>query len=255
MVAARRDLGGERMFAGTAEHQHRKSLRAKAPRHLRIGSRRPALRGTDGAGRERRNGAAIREPEALPPRRDLGRCDFQLGQRICGRQRRALGHGERRAAVDHAGQGPLAPAHIVEQAEPDLAGESGALGNAGEPRRERRFPGARHHQCAAITFGAQARRERAMLGDGEPLARQVPHDALAHPRHVVEQRRHHGGGQHVDWAAGDEIADPHVGNEQDGRRVASLTPGRRHEAIRVAHWCGAVQSAGPLPVTPMPRIS
>jgi hypothetical protein len=69
-----------------------------------------------------------------------------------------------------------------------------------------------------------------MLAQRELLAGEIDDYALAYPRHVVEERRHHRGCQHVDRpgrealmqqlhdrVAANEIADPHVGHDQNGR--------------------------------------
>src|SRR5262249_50745661 len=61
----------------------------------------------------------------------------------------------------------------------------------------------------------------------------VEHDALADARHVVDERRHHGGSQHIDRPPGKtgaeqandrvtahEVADPHVRHDKDGAVVA-----------------------------------
>ena len=84
-------------------------------------------------------------------------------------------------------------------------------------------------RACAVSLRTQPLRQRAMLAQREPPARQIRHDPLADPGHVVEQWRHHGGGQHVDGGrrvsslqqlddamAADEIADPHVRHEQIG---------------------------------------
>ncbi len=92
---------------------------------------------------------------------------FELGLRPFGGQRGALRQRQRAAAVDHARQCLLAEADVVEQAEADLAGEAGALGDAGEERRQRRFPGSRHHQRAC----RNARRRAAPPAPGAGRAR------------------------------------------------------------------------------------
>jgi hypothetical protein len=74
-----------------------------------------------------------------------------------------------------------------------------------------------------------------MLGEGEALARQVDHDGLAHARHVVGQRRAEAGREDIDRTlrkpcveqlhdrmAADEIADPHVGHDQNRLRVRAI---------------------------------
>src|SRR5262249_14411037 len=91
-------------------------------------------------------------------------------------------------------------------------------------------PGPRHDERLAIPFRPQPLGKRAMLAQGETLARQVGDDALAHARHIVEQRRDHRGRQDVDrgaWksllqqlndgVAANEVADPHVGYDQNWR--------------------------------------
>ena len=157
--------------------------------------------------------------------------------RPIGRQRGAFRQRQGGAAVDHARQCLFARTQVIDQAVPHFADKAGADGNARQRRGERRLPGPRHDQRIAITLGAQAGGERAVERQGEALARQVEHDAVADAGHVVEEGRHHGRGQHVDRAAREplieeadhavaahEIADPHIGHDQDrgargGRRL------------------------------------
>ncbi len=120
--------------------------------------------------------------------------------RPIGRQRGAFRQRQGGAAVDHARQRLFARTQVVDEAEPHFADKAGADGDARQRRGERRLPGPRHDQGVAIALGAQARGERAMERQGEALARQVEHDALADAGHVVEEGRDHGGGQHVDRA-------------------------------------------------------
>ncbi len=98
--------------------------------------------------------------------------------------------------------------------------------------RQRRFPGPRHDQRRAVMLGPQP---------GAPASRYWPSgsrrrgrsadDAFAHARHVIEQRGAERGGQKVDRPvrasapaaasppnAAHEIADPHIGDDQDRAR-------------------------------------
>src|SRR5262249_55064430 len=142
----------------------------------------------------------------------------------------ALGQGERGAPIGHAREPALAETQIVDQAEAAFAHEAGAAGEASERWRRAGFPGPRPDGRLAIPFRPQPMGERAMLAQGETLARQVDDDALAHTRHIVEQRRDHRGRQDVDrgaWksllqqlndgVAANEVADPHVGHDQNWR--------------------------------------
>ena len=220
------DLRGEVLFERPADHPDRIAARGEVAHQLGISA--PSLRRTDGARRDHRHRPRVAEPHALAPPPHLFRRHHELRQRPVGGERGALGQRERGAAVDHARQRLLPRTEIVDEAEPHLAEKAGAHGDAGERRRERRLPGPRHDQRVAITLAAQHVGELAMERPGEALARQVEHDPLAHAGHVVEERRDHGGGQHVDRpvrealleephhrVAAHEIADPHVGHDQD----------------------------------------
>ena len=147
----------------------------------------------------------------------------------------AVRHRERRAAVDHARQRPLAPAQIVEQAEADLTDEARALSDARQKRRQRRFPGPRHHQRMAVAFRLEPLRQRPMLGERQALAGEIGDDCLADARHIVGERGHHPRAQHVhrpSWkapvqepdhgVAAHEVTDPHVGDKQDRGAAAGL---------------------------------
>ena len=63
----------------------------------------------------------------------------------------------------HAREAPLARAQIVDQAETGLAEKAGADGDAGKIGRQRRFPGARHHQALAIASRPQPFGQRPVL--------------------------------------------------------------------------------------------
>src|SRR5262249_7656237 len=137
----------------------------------------------------------------------------------------------------------LSETQIVDQAEAAFPHDAGTAGNSSERWRECGFPGPRHDERLAIPFRPQPMGERAMLAQGETLSRQVDDDALAHARHIVEQRRDHRGRQDVDrggwqslvqqlndaWAA-NEVADPHVGYDQNwrfGHQVAAPSCAKR----------------------------
>ncbi len=65
-----------------------------------------------------------------------------------------LGQRQRGAAIDHPVQLLLARAQVIDEAKPHLADKAGTAGNAGEKRRQRGFPRARHDQRVAVAFGA-----------------------------------------------------------------------------------------------------
>ena len=80
---------------------------------------------------------------------------------------------------------------------------------------------------------------RALLAERQPLPWHVPDDALADPRHVVDERGAERGGEHVHRPVGkppaqelnhgvaaDEVADPHVRHQQDGGAIREI--GRAH---------------------------
>src|SRR3989304_8838548 len=89
------------------------------------------------------------------------------------------------AAVDHALQRPFAGTHIGEQTVAKLADEADALWDAGERRRERRLPLARHDQCRCVVLLTQPRREPPLLAKRDSTPRQVPPDGLAQARPVL----------------------------------------------------------------------
>ena len=149
-------------------------LAGQAAGQLRIAGERPSLRRPDGARRQRHRrpvGRRCRSAAASRPPRSAGTtssgCGHSAGRALAVRQR------QRGAAVDHARQRPLAPAQVVEQAEAGLADEPGPLRDAGQKRRQRRFPGARHHQGMAIAFRRKPLRQRAVPAKGQLLARQI----------------------------------------------------------------------------------
>ena len=150
---------------------------------------RPALRGADRAGGQRDDRARL---AARPRRRARPRLSvagtISSGSGHSAGSAAPLGKRQRGACVDHAGQFALAAAHVVEQAEPAFADKAGAHRNAGQERRQRRFPGARHHQRLRVAFLPQLVGRGAVLsGKREPAARQVADDPLPHARHVIEQ--------------------------------------------------------------------
>ena len=84
----------------------------------------------------------------------------------------------------------------------------------------------------------QLRRQAPLLGHRQPAARQVPDDAGADAGHIIDQRGAQGGGQEIDGpvrpallqhahhgVAADEIADPHIGNDQDRPGVVRVLLG------------------------------
>ena len=177
---------------------------ARPSRRARAAARQAA---TSGGGHLELAAAAIRpaapRPSAAPGRRSGRSCAAAR----CSPQRRSLSRPKR-----------------------DFADEAGALRDAGEQRRQRRLPGARHDQGVAVAFARAAAPASARCWAKARRLRGRSHDdALAHARHVVEQRRDHSawsarrpGGcgkralQQLDHrVAAHEIADPHVGHEQD----------------------------------------
>ena len=167
-------------------------------------------------------------PERSRQAAELVRRHLQLGQGPFGGQRRPLGQRQRAHLVDHARQLALARPEVVEEADADLAEEAGPPRDAGQPRRQRRLPFARHDQRLAVTAGAQRAGERPLPGHAQAPPRQVGDDRLAHPRHVIGERRAQAATDHVDRALGiqrpqhlhhrmaaHEIADPDIGYDQD----------------------------------------
>ena len=151
------DLRRQRLFVGAAQHPDRKAVGEQAAGQRGIGRARPAFRRSDRARRQRHDRPAFcSEAATASPGGNLGRRHFQLRHRPVARQSGAGRQRQRGAAIDHARQAALAEAQIVEQEEPRLADEAGALRNAGEKRRQRRFPGARHDQRRAVVFLLEA---------------------------------------------------------------------------------------------------
>ena len=188
----------------------------------------------------------MRAPSATPCRcaeaRDLCGRHAKFRQRPVGRLGPALRQRQHGAAIDHARQRALAEPHVVDEAVAPLSEPAGALRNASEERRQRGLPGARHDQYAAIALAPQPGRQGALLGKREASAREVHHNGLAQPRHVVGQRRAQGGRQHVnrprretrlqefhDRVAAHEVADPHVRHDQNRASV-------RRAAAGISQW-------------------
>src|SRR5262249_50432813 len=124
----------------------------------------------------------------------------------------------------------LAETQIVDQAEAAFAHEAGTAGKSSERWRPRGFPGPRHDERFAIPFPPQPLGKRAMPAPSETPARQGGGDAPSPPPPTIEQRRDHRGRQDVDrgaWksllqqlndgVAANEVADPHVGYDQNWR--------------------------------------
>ena len=226
------DLLRQRLLAGAADHPDVEPALDQQP--CGAGVIGPALGGADRAGRQRHRGAGA-EVVGLPPARDFLRRHDELRHRPFRRQRRAGRQRQRGILVDEAGQGLLAPAHPVDQPESGLAEKAHALGDTGQRRRNRGLPGAGQDEGGSIAPGAQFGCETPLLGQRKPAAGQVPDDPGADARHVIDQRRAQGGHQQVDRAvrpallqdphhrmAADEIADPHIGNDQDRPRVGGI---------------------------------
>ena len=116
------------------------------------------------------------QPVGLPPAADFLGGNPKLRHRPFRRQRGAIRQRQRGVLVDEAGQGLLAPAPSVEQPEPGFADETHPFRNAGQRRRNGRFPGAGQDQRGAVVPGAQLRRQAPLLGHRKPAARQVPDD-------------------------------------------------------------------------------
>ena len=144
------------------------------PRGLRVVG--PAFGGADRARRQRHGGIAA-EPVGLPPAVDFVGRNPKLRHRPFRRQRRAVRQRQRGVLVDQAGQGLFAPAPLVEQPKPGFADETHPFRNAGQRRRNRRFPGPGHDQRGAVVPGAEPPRQPPLLGERQPAARQVPDDA------------------------------------------------------------------------------
>ena len=164
----------------------------------------------------------------------FGHDDFR--QRPVLRQRRVLRQGEGDETVDHALELALAPAHVVDQEKARLAGKAGAFGDAGEERRQRRLPGARHHQSGAVMLGAQALRQRPVLRQRQLSARQIRRQCPCARPACNRAGARTGGGEEIDRPVGEarfqelhhrmaahEIADPHVRDDQD--RACPAGPG------------------------------
>ena len=114
---------------------------------------------------------------------------LEFRQRPVGRLRGAARQRQHGAAIDHAGQLLLPEAHVVEQDETHFAGKAHALRNAGQKRRQRRLPGARHGQRHAIAFSLEPSGEGGLLRQRQPAARQVGDNRLPDARHVVGKGR------------------------------------------------------------------
>src|SRR5258705_291302 len=159
--ASQADWRAARTRAPAAPHDNQKSLGRQPRGCLGEIARRPALGRSHRPRRKGGERAVFGEPEALAPGGDLLGRHLELGQRIIGRQGRAFRQRQRGAAVDHAGQSAFAPAQVVQEAEPELACKSGALGDARQEGGQGGLPGPRHDQHAAVAFPAQPRREGA----------------------------------------------------------------------------------------------
>jgi hypothetical protein len=130
--------------------------------------------------------------------------------------------------IDHARALALAEAQIVQEAKAHLPEPADPLRDAGQKRRQRGLPSARHDQRGAVVPFAEALRQRGVLGVGKALARKVDDDGLPQFGHVVGERRAergredvHGAGRKSgfqklhDRVAAHEVADPHVRDDQN----------------------------------------
>ena len=183
----------------------------------------------------------LAEPAGLPKAAHFVGGNPELRHRPFRRQWGAIGQRQRGILVDEAGQGLLAPAPLVDQAKSGLADEADPFRDTGQRRRDRRFPGAGQDERGAVVPGAELGGQPPLLGHRQPAARQVPDDAGAHARHIIDQRRAQGGGQQVDRPVGPallqhphhamaahEVADPHIGNDQDRTGVRPRPPSSQH---------------------------
>jgi hypothetical protein len=127
----------------------------------------------------------------------------------------------------------LVPADVVDEREAEFSEYAGALRNSREPHRHRGLQLARHHERDAVILLAQTPREREVFRERRPPARNVEGDRLSHARHEGGQRRGQLGGQHIHWparkprveqthdrVAANEVADPHIGHDQDRPALA-----------------------------------
>ena len=225
---------------------HARPEAARPPDNRSSAWRRPT---EPGASATARSGA---QPAGLPPAADFLGGNPQLRHRPFRRQRRPVRQRQRGVLVDEAGQRLLAPAPSVDQPEPGLADKTHPFRNTGQRRRDGRFPGAGQDQRGAVVPRPQLGRQPPLPGHRQPAARQVPDDAGAHARHVIDQRGAQGGGQEVDGpvrpallqhphdrVAAHEIADPHIGNDQDRAGVRPiLRPSQYCSESLFISWSG-----------------
>src|SRR5687768_17086067 len=180
-----RDLRRKRLLGRATQHPDVYALGGEALGQRRVVRRWPAFTLADGTWRHGDHGAIRREGTLGAPRFRLRPGNNELRQWPFGREGRSGGQGQRGALIDHPGQGALSPPHVIEQEKPPFAEEADALRNAGEKRRERRFPSPGHHERGAVALGPQPPGEVQLKRKREPPAWQVHHYALPHAWHVV----------------------------------------------------------------------
>src|SRR5262249_55033624 len=136
----------------------------------------PAFRGADRA-RPQRDRRVLTETFSLPKTRQFVSRHAQLRNRPFRRPDGTVWQSQNSVLVDMAGQGALAPAPAVEQAEPGLANKTDPFRYSGKCRRERRFPGSRQDDGGRVSARPEFGGEAALVGERQPAARQVPDHA------------------------------------------------------------------------------
>ena len=162
------NLGSQSLLTRTAQNPNGEAVIQETAGEFGVSGTWPALRRPDGSGRERYDWSApVREATSIAPSGHLGRRNFHLRKRPCLARLGAARQRQHGAAVHHPRQFTFAKTHVVEEDYSSLAEESDTLRNAGEKRRERRFPGARHDECGSVTFAPKAFGQRILFHESE----------------------------------------------------------------------------------------
>ena len=161
LAAARGDdLLRQRLFAGTADHPDIEAALGQQPRGFADNRSSAWRRRPSPAPAPPRARCRARWPGASGPISSRGTASCGTGH--SGGSGAPCGQRQRGILVDETGQGLLAPAHPVDQPEPRFAEKAHPFRDAGQCRRNRRFPGAGQDEGGSVAPGAQFRRQTAI---------------------------------------------------------------------------------------------
>jgi hypothetical protein len=231
LAASGGNLSGERSFAWAAQNPDGNTIVCELTRQRGVMTGRPRLALADRARAKRHHRPSVALECVLgAPGCNLRFRDPKFWQRPFRRKRFSGQQGKRAHPIDHARQGALATAQVVDQSVAQLSKESGSQRNSGKPRCKRGLPGPQHDQRLHVMLIAQNVGELEITCQRQASPRQIEHHCLANARHVIGQRRTQGRAEDVDCevrvlgvqhfhhrVAAHEIADPHIRNDQHRR--------------------------------------